>query len=240
MQKTEDKAEQLIAEYETRLQTEPTNLRLLRNLAELYTQKKQFERALHYYSQIKSTETGSSDPTLDRAIADTKVRRFEHEAEQLDPTAADYAEKAAALQAEKLNFQVAECQKRVEKFPTDLAIRFEMGTLYFQAGKINEAIQEFQKARTNPNKKIASMNYLAQCYARRKMYDLAKRALEEAIKEKQVFDDEKKDLVYNLAGVLESMGKNAEAFEELKLIYETDSGYKDVGPRVEKYYSGQG
>jgi len=79
---------------------------------------------------------------------------------------------------------MAEGQKRVEKYPTDLAIRYEMGVLYFQAGKIGEAIQEFQKARQNPNKKLAAMGYLAQCYGRRKMFDLAAGTLQEAIKEK--------------------------------------------------------
>src|SRR5262249_53983406 len=145
----------------------------LRNLAELYTEKKQFDRALNYYDQIKATETGAADSTIDRAIAETKVRRFEHEVTKLDPTAADFAEKTAALNAEKMNFQVDECRKRVERFPTDLAIRFEMGVLYFQAGRYAEAIKEFQKAKGNPHKSIASMNYLAQCFAKRKMFDLA-------------------------------------------------------------------
>jgi hypothetical protein len=44
--KSEDNTERLIGEYETRLETEPANLKLVRSLAELYTQKKQFERAL--------------------------------------------------------------------------------------------------------------------------------------------------------------------------------------------------
>jgi tetratricopeptide (TPR) repeat protein len=239
VQKTENKAESLISEYETRLKNEPNNLKLLRNLAELYTQKKQFDLALKYYDQIKASETGASDATIDRAVADTKVRRFEHELTKLDATAADYAEKVAALNAEKMNFQVAECQTRVEKFPTDLAIRYEMGVLYFQAGKIGEAIQEFQKSQGNPHKRIASMNYLAQCYAKRKMYDLAVRALQNAIKEKVVFDDEKKDLVYNLGTVLESMSKKEEAIEQFKLIYEMDAGYRDVSAKIDKYYSGQ-
>ena len=71
------------------------------------------------------------------------------------------------------------------------------------------------------------------------MNDSAVRTLQNAIKEKPVFDDEKKELVYNLAGVLEKLGKKEEAFEQLKLIYEVDTGYKDVAERVEKYYGGQ-
>jgi tetratricopeptide (TPR) repeat protein len=180
-----------------------------------------------------------NDPSLERSIADTVAHRFDHQLEQLDPSAPDYAGQSATIQAEKLNFQVTDCQKRVEKYPTDMALRFEMGQLYFQAGKINEAIQEFQKAQGNPHKRIAAMNCLAQCYAKKKMFDIAARQLQNAIKEKIVFDDEKKDLTYNLGCVLESMGKKEEAIEQFKLIYEMDISYKDVAAKVDAYYASQ-
>jgi tetratricopeptide (TPR) repeat protein len=236
--KTEDTAERLIGEYEARLQAEPNNLKLVRSLADLYTQKKQFDKAMELWDRVKNSEMGN-DPSLERAMANTIVRRFDYQLEQLDPAAPEYAEQSAKIQAEKLNYQTTECQQRVEKYPTDLAIRFEMGVLYFQADKISEAIQEFQKAQGNPNKRLAAMGYLAQCFARRKMYDMAARKLQEAIKEKPVFDDEKKDLVYNLGSVLESMGKKEEAIEQFKLIYEMDAAYKDVTAKVEAFYAGQ-
>jgi hypothetical protein len=83
------------------------------------------------------------------------------------------------------------------------------------------------------------MSLLGQCFARRGMNDMAARSLQNAIKEKVVFDDERKELIYALAGVLEKMDKKEEAIEQLKLIYEVDIGYKDVAARVDKYYSGQ-
>jgi tetratricopeptide (TPR) repeat protein len=235
--KTEDVAERLIGEYETRLKTEPKNLKLLRSLAELCTQKKQFDRALSYYDQIKSSEVGG-DASLDRNIADTMGRKFDHEISLLDSSAPDYADKLAKLQAEKQAYQLAECQKRAEKFSTDLQIRFELGQLYFQAGKIGEAIQEFQKAQGNPHRRIAAMNYLAQCFAKRRMFDLATRTLQGALKEKVVFDDEKKELIYNLGCVLGSMGKKDEAIKQFELIYEVDIGYRDVGAKVDAFYAG--
>jgi tetratricopeptide (TPR) repeat protein len=236
--KSEDTTERLIGEYEARLRAEPNNLKLVRSLAELFTQKKQFDRALEYYERIKSAGMGN-DPSLDTAIANTIVRRFDHQIAALNPLDADHAGQVVAIEEEKLAFQLAECQKRVEKFPADLAIRFEMGSLYFQSGKISEAIQELQKAQGNPHKRLAAMSLLAQCFARRKMFDLAARTLQNAIKEKVVFDDEKKDLVYNLGCVLESMGKKEEAVEQFKIIYETDIGYRDVAARVDAYYAGQ-
>ena len=238
VQKTEDNADRLIAEYEARIKTEPDNLKLFRLLAELYTQKKNFDRAIEYYDKVKATEMGN-DPSLERAITETKVRRLEHEIEKLDPASADYTEHLATLNAEKLAFQISECQRRVEKFPTELTIRFEMGVLYFQAGKIAEATKEFQKAQGNPHKRIAALNYLAQCFAKRKIFDLAASTLQDAIKEKAVLDEEKKELIYNLGSVLEAMGKKEEAIEQFKIIYKVDMSYRDVEAKVDKYYSGQ-
>jgi tetratricopeptide (TPR) repeat protein len=238
--KAEDVTEKLIKEYEGRLKTEPTNSKVMRSLGELYASKKEFDKALACFQQIKSSDVGGGDSALDRSIAETTIKKFEHAFAQLDADAPEYAEKSAALQAEKQAYQLAECQKRAERFPTDLQIRYELGLYYFQAGKIGEAIQEFQKAKNNPNRRIQSMSYLGQCFARRGMNDMAARNLQDAIKEKPTFDDEKKELVYVLGSVLEKMGKANEAIEQFKLIYEIDIGYKDVAAKVDKFYGGQG
>ena len=237
VERSEDVTDRLIKEYETRLQTDPKNLRLVRQLAELYAQRKDFDRSLTYYARLKSSELGN-DASLDSAIAQTKAKRIEYMISQLDPNAQDFTEKTAQLEAEKQNYLLSECQRRVERFPTDLQIRYEMGQLYYQANKISEAIAEFQKAQNNPHRRIASMNYLAQCFSKKKMLDLAARTLQNAIKEKPVLDEEKKELHYNLGSVFETMNKKDEAIEQFKLIYEVDSGYKDVAEKVEKYYSG--
>lgn len=239
VQKTEDQSQNLIAEYEARLKTEPNNVRLLRNIAELYTQKKKFDLALQYYEKITATDAGANDASVASAIATTKSRQFDHQIEQLDATAPEYTDRVAQINAEKQAYRIAECQKRVERNPTDLAIRYEMGVLYFNAGKIQEAMGEFQKSKNNPNKKVASMNYLGQCFAKRKMYPLAANTFQDAIKEKPVFDEEKKDLVYNLGLIFDAMEKPKEANEQFEQIYAIDISYKDVAARVDKFYGGQ-
>jgi tetratricopeptide (TPR) repeat protein len=120
-----------------------------------------------------------------------------------------------------------------------MQIRFDLGVLYFKAGKLSEAIQEFQKAQNNPHRRIQAMSYLGQCFARRGMNDLAARTFQNAIREKVVFDDEKKDLIYSLGCMLEKMGKKEEAIEQFKLLYETDIGYRDVAAKVDAYYAGK-
>src|SRR3989454_5439354 len=147
------------------------------------------------------------------------------------------AEQAARIRAERKAYELEECRRRAEKYPNDLQIRFDLGELYFKAGKISEAISEFQKAQNNPHRRIQAMGYLGQCFARRGMNDLAARSLQNAIKEKLVLDDEKKDLIYQLGCVLEKMGKADEAIEQFKQIYEIDIGYRDVAAKVDAYYA---
>src|SRR5215831_6530646 len=236
--KAEDVTERLINEYEARLPKEPNNLKLLKDLAELYTQKKQFDRALSYYEKIKATTEGAADPSLDKGIADTVLRKFDHQIAALDPTAPDYAQQVAKLQTEKQAYQLTEVQKRVERFPTDMNIRFELGVLYFQAGRVMEAVAEFQKAQQNPHRKVKAMSYLGQCYARRSMNDLAVRTFEAALKEKLIWDEEKKELAYSLGSVLERMGKREDAKKQFEDIFAVDAGYKDIGKKMDEYYGG--
>jgi tetratricopeptide (TPR) repeat protein len=237
--KSDDVAARLIGEYEARLQLEPENMKLVRSIAELYSQKKDFDRAVGYYERIKASPVGN-DPSLDKAIAETQTKKFSHLISLLDASAPDYEQRKAAIEAQRAEYQIAECRGRAERYPTDLQIKFELGELCFQAGKMTEAIQEFQKAQNNPNRRLQSVCYLGRCFAKRGMNDLAARKFQDALKEKLEFDDEKKELIYELGSVYEAMGKRAEAIEQFKQIYESDIGYRDVAAKVDAYYASGG
>ena len=234
--KAEDVAGRLLADYEARLTREPGNLKLLRNIADLHAQKKDYDQALAAYQRIVDAE-GRNDPSIEKAIADLRLRQIEQRLDNLDPADPAQAETRARLEQERDAFAIEDCRARVEKYPTDLGFRFELGQLYFRANRITEAIQELQKAQANPHRRIAAMALLAKCFARRGMHDLAARTLQNAIKEKAVFDEEKKDLIYELGCVLENMKRPDDAVEQFKLIYETDIQYRDVGARVDAYYA---
>ncbi len=234
--KADEIADRLLAEYEQRLAREPGNLKILRNIAELHAQQKNFDAALATFARLVDFE-GRNDPSLAKVIADTRLAQFDHRLASLDPSAPDHAEAHARLQQERDAFEIEECRARVERFPTDLGIRFEFGQILFKLGKISEAIQELQKAQAHPHRRIAAIALLAKCFSRRGMNDLAARSLQTALKEKPVFDDEKKDLIYELGCVLEKMGKPADAIEHFKLIYEIDIAYRDVAARVDAFYA---
>ncbi len=232
-------ADRLIADYEAKLLVEPENRNLMRQTADLLVQKKEFDRALAYYDRILAVE-GTTDPTLEKAVTELKRRRLDHLVSLLDPAAPDHAEKKAALERERDELVLAECRSRVNRFPSDLLLRFELGELLFKSGRLGEAIQEFQRSQNNPQKRLPSMNLLGQCFAARKMNDLAVRTFQNALKEKPSLDEEKKELLYHLGCALEKMGQTEAAMDQFKQIYEADIGYRDVSAKVDAFYASQG
>jgi tetratricopeptide (TPR) repeat protein len=233
--KTDDVAQRHIAKLEAELAREPNDMKKLRSVAELYMQQKDFDRALATYNRIIEKE-GAADSSLQKAIAETTIRKLEQAIAQLDTQAPEYAEKSAQLKTERDNYILSEVKQRAERYPGDLGIRFELAELLFKAGKISEAMPEFQKAQANPHKRLQALAYLGQCFAARGMYDMAASQLQAALKEKPVFDDEKKDMTYALGSVFEKMGKLDEADEMYKQICQVDMGFKDVMAKVEASY----
>ena len=131
---------------------------------------------------------------------------------------------------------LADARKRIERNPTDLQVRFELGELFINAGRFREALPELQRARQNPNARLKAMNLLGRSYSELGMLDLAAKQLEEAAKEILSMDAMKKEIVYNLGLVYERMGEREKSLNCMKQIYEADYGYKDVAMRVESSY----
>lgn len=209
--KDAETALRLIGEYERRRESEPDNVKLVRNLAELHATARDYYRSLEHYNHLESM-SGGIDAGIERDRAEVTVKRFNQVIEQeLDPNAEDYEEQKADLERQRDEFILEDCRRRVEQYPTDMHVRFEFGKMLFQTGDYGEAVKQLQRAQTNQHVKIAAKLLLARCFSQRNMNDLAARQLREAIDEKPVMDAEKKDLLYTLGNVLEAMNQVAEA-----------------------------
>ena len=180
------------------------------------------------------------DSTLEQARNDAIFKRFNQVIAQLDPALEDYEQQKADITSQRDDFVLSDCRARTEKYPTDKAIRFDLGMIYFNLGRIAEALPEFQQAENSPHKRLQAMLHSARCLAARNMNDMAARKLQTALKEKAVFDDERKELLYTLGCVLEKSGKKAEAMNQFEQIYEVDMKFRDVASRVDAYHAGQG
>jgi tetratricopeptide (TPR) repeat protein len=208
-----------------------------RKVANLYFETKDYASAIKYYKMILA-EPGAADPTLEKIVSQCQAKLFDLELEELDSESEDYLARVEDIEKRKAEFRLKDAQKRVERYPNELALHYELGTLFFKTDKITEAIKAFQKSQKDAKNRIRSLYYLGQCFAKRKMYDMAAKQLETAIEEKNVQDEENKELIYTYGCILEEMDKREQAIEQFKKIYEMDIGYKDVSDKVDAYYGG--
>jgi len=246
MQLSGESLSQQIAETYAMHEAEPQNVDVARRLGSLSEQKDDLEAAIAWY-RYASDLTHGSDPGLVRKISDLGVKQTEREIATLEEAMANntgnsmaLAEKEAALVAarkRRAEMLIDEARKRVERNPTDLQFRFELGENLMNAGHFREALPELQRARQNPNARLRAMNALGRCYRELSMFDLAAKQLEEAAREIGTMDATKKEIVYNLGLVYEQMGDRKKSLGCMKQIYEADYGYKDVATRVESSYT---
>ena len=245
MRLTGESLDQQIAETYARHKSDPTNIDLARRLGALNEQKEDFEAAVGWY-QYAADLTKGADAGLVRKVSDLKIKRLDREIavdeEFLSTHDAGhelYEKKSEGLKTAKKNraeILLVDARNRVERNPTDLQLRFELGEHLVNAEHFREALPELQRARQNPNARLKAMNLLGCCYGELGMLDLATKELEEASKEILSMDVMKKEILYNLGLVYERMGEREKSLACMKQIYQADYGYKDVAKRVESSY----
>jgi tetratricopeptide (TPR) repeat protein len=190
--------------------------------------------------------TGASDAGLIRKVSELKMRGAEREIaahEQFlathkikDAVHAKKMEELLAAKKKRAGILIEETKKQLERNPTDLQLRFELGEHLVNAQRFREAVPELQRARQNPNARLKALNLLGLCYRELGMLDLAVKQFEEAAREILTMDAMKREIVYNLGIVYERTGDRQKSLNCMKQIYEADYGYKDVAERVERSY----
>jgi tetratricopeptide (TPR) repeat protein len=237
MVRAEDMVENLIKEALAKAQHEPDNPIHQRELGRLYGQKGDYEKALGYLEKLFTDEAGA-DPTLEKEINDLKAKRIttkitEKKAQlAAAPGNAAIEQEIAALDLEHSQLQLRDAERLVEKYPNDLMYRYELGGLYMKTGNIDGAVAQLQKSRNQPQRRVASLNLLGQCYQQMGLNDMAAETFTEAIGELPLMDGLKKELLYNLGTAYELLGDQEKASAAFKEIFKVDIGFRDVRQKI--------
>ncbi len=224
-----DDAEALIQEKLAQIEKEPKNMNARRALARIYIQNKRFEEAIQCL-QAALEAAGSMDPELDRMLSQTQVMYYDQLIEQY--RAAGDEENAAALEAEKNQFVFDDLAARVERYPNDLHLRYELGLQYYTYEYYDEALEHLQLAQRSPKDRLWALYYLAMCFLRKGQTDMAVMQLETARDAIPTMDDLKKKVVYQLGLCAEQAGDLEKAYQYYKDVYSTDVGFEDLSERM--------
>jgi tetratricopeptide (TPR) repeat protein len=243
-----------LAEMAQKYEENPESMDVVRRIAGLYEQKasvtetiEDLDQAIQWYGYAHNL-AGGADPAIARRLSDLQMKRLDFDINSLEDffakggdqheEAAQYRDQLDTLKRERAERLIAESKKRVERNPTDLQLRFELGERLLEAGNFGDAITELQKAQQNPNVRLRAMSLLGRCFVQKGMYDMAAARFEAAVSEMMAMDSTKKDTLYELAMLYERMGQKDKYVKCVKDIAEVDYTYKDIAQRMERLYTG--
>ena len=254
--KSADVIDQQLADLFAAYEENPNNLDVVRKIADLHEKKEDVEGALQYYQWAVELTKGG-DPGLVRKVSELSMKNIESQISTREQWLHDYRESLAGAEpdeegqasitqveadlagylAQKAELQIDTARKRVERNPTDLSFRFELGEQLVKAGHVTEAIAELQKAQNSPNLGVRAKYLLGQCFEAKNISNLAVKQYEDARSKLPNMDGLKKDVIYKLGLLYERTGEKEKYLACMTEIYEVDSGYQDVAARVEGGYS---
>lgn len=242
--RSEDMIDSQLAELHQQVEAQPGSVDLARRIGELYQQKEDFENAIQWLDYAFQLG-GGADLALARKSSELRLRQYDTTIEQWEQYIASNPgeeevqsaqAQVEAIRQQRAEFQLEDAKARVERNPTDLQFRFELGEIYFQLGRPQDAIPELQRAKQNPNVRLRASFMLGKCYEAKNMLDLAAKTLSDAADEIPAMDSLKKDILYTLGLIYEKSAEKEKYLACMKKIYEVDYGYRDVAPRVEGAY----
>ena len=226
---TGDDAELLIQEKLKQIEAEPKNMNARRALARIYIQGKRYYEAIDVLQEAIEV-SGTMDPELDRMLSQTKVQYYDQQIEALRANGQEEA--AVNMEGEKNQFVFDDLAARVERYPNDLHLRFELGKQYFTYGYYDDALTHLQLAQKSPKDRLWALYYLAMCFLSQGQNDMGVMQLETARDAIPTMDELKKKVVYQLGLCAEAAGDLQKAYQYYKDVYSSDVSFEDLSERM--------
>jgi tetratricopeptide (TPR) repeat protein len=211
-----------------KIEREPKNLAHYLELCQIYFNEERYKDAEQLLA--KAYQVSDKDPDIRDRWADTQLRYLRQKIAQAeDPAAKKKLE--LMLFDKELKFY----QRQIERYPSNLAFRYEVGYRYMLTKRYTEAIQELQKAKNDPHRRGMCLLALGRCFERIKQYRLAMNHYEEAIAEIPDRDAVNKKQALYVAGRLAMGLKDIDTAEKhLSTLAGLDFSYRDVSTVLDK------
>ncbi len=137
---------------------------------------------------------------------------------------------------EQLAFELGEFQERVSKYPTDMALKFQLGRRQIASQMYDDAISSFQEAQADPKHRSFALRYLGEAFGKKGWLDESIDTFRRGI-EAHPHDDDRLalELRYELMLVMEKKAQTDhdaamadEAGKVASQIAQHDINYKDI------------
>lgn len=220
------------------IQKQPDHKAAYVELAQLYLRIDQYQPAEEILA--KARKQFPDDIEILEKFDEVQLRNLREaaiaaEKEAQETGSADAKQKSDALQKELENKELEHYEHLVERFPSNLNYRFRLGQRYQAAGRLSDAIQQFQQARNDPKHHGLCQLELGRCFQQIKQYKLAADHYANAIREISDQDEKNKKEALYLAAKLALGLKDFDAAEaHAHALAAMDFGYKDLAALLDK------
>ncbi len=232
--RSEDDVKKMVEYYEGLVKNGDESIDNRRKLADFYQRLGRWADAIEAYQWIVDKH-GTLDPTLDKNIEECTVKMYAEYIAQLKEQKAPQ-EEIDQRTAEINQYRLERAEDRVKNYPNDTLVRYELAVIYWEFGQVEKALEQFQYAQKNPQKRLSAIVYLGRCFAAKKQYDMAVEQYEKAISEMPTMDAQKMDALYHQGCTYGAIGDDEKAMDCFKQIYAVNVNYLDVAKRMDAFY----
>ena len=142
------------------------------------------------------------------------------------------AQRIAELEAECEQLKLDHALSRIEHYPNDIGLVYDLGKLRYERGEYDLAIEQFMISRKSARCEVMSRIALADCYEQQGKYKQAEDELETVLSIIPRLDKDRLTTAYSLARIMEKTGDNARALEYYKELYELEPRFRDVKEKI--------
>ncbi len=232
-----DDVAEMITHYEKIVAEGDSSIDNRRKLAELYQRGNRHEDAIKAFNWVVE-KIGNLDPSIDKSIEKSTIAIGMAKAESLKASGASEAQVAAAFN-EVSSYRLSRAEDRVKNYSNDTQLRYELAIVYWEFEMIDKALEQFQLAQKNPQRRLSAIVYLGRCFHAKGQFDMAIEQFNKAISEMLVMDKDKMEALYHLGVTYESLDQVPKALDCFKQIYSANVNFMDVAKRIEAGYAKQ-
>jgi tetratricopeptide (TPR) repeat protein len=235
-----DRSATEVTRLRAKIAADPTNANGYLHLAGVYRRNGQIDQAHDLLQEALGPTANNFEIGLE--LADLDVEPFRRnlavaeEKLRTHPNDEEVRKVRVRLLKEINTREMDLFRRKAERFPTEMAHRFELGVRLLRGGQVDEAIRELQSARSDPRHHGRALLYLGYCFKSRHNWRLAKRNFEEALQHLPPSEDaSRKEILFQLAQGCAEEGDLAAAVEVANELANLDFAYRDIGTLLDEW-----
>jgi tetratricopeptide (TPR) repeat protein len=199
--------------------------------------------ALAWIRRARARPAGATDAGLARVESEIEGEVLELQLKSAEsavlgsPADEQVQARVESARRELASFRLFEAKRNCDLQPHDHAMRLTLAQAYLDAGRPDSSIGHFREALAAPEQRVAALIGLGRAHRARREFEAAVAQFILAKADLPRMDERKKLVVYSLGECYDALGREAEAIEEYKAIYNEDIDYRDVAAKINEYFN---